>query len=332
MQMNKRQKFFIYVVPTCVSIVFLVLALRSLDLREFLRLLGSVKLQFLLIALGVIALNSLLRAFRWRTLLARDHSGRLGEVYWAMMVGYLGNSYLPARIGEFLRAYALGKKTTLSPVLIFSTGLVERVFDTFFLVGLGWLALRFLDIPGTLFFQASQKIMIMLIAFLVILLCVARFRRLAHYLIARLPVREHLREMIVRHWETFNYGLTSLHTVRTTLTFFICTVMIWSGDVLVSLLVSASLDLSFNLPTAYFLNSMLGLSSAIPATPGSLGVFQFVAVSVLTPLGYNTNESLAFILILQVIGYLHVTVFGLLGIWKTGIGLSPRLISELGDQ
>lgn len=191
--MNKRKKFLIYVVPTCISAVFLYLAVRSLDLPEFLKLLGSIKLQYLLAALVVIVLNSLLRAFRWRTLLVRDHSGRLADVYWAMMIGYLGNSYLPARIGEFLRAYALGKKTDLSPVLIFSTGLVERVFDTFFLVGLGWLALQFLDIPGTLFFQATQKIMILLTAFLIILLLVAKFGRLARYLIARLPLSEPLR-------------------------------------------------------------------------------------------------------------------------------------------
>lgn len=330
--MNKRKKFLIYVVPTCISAVFLYLAVRSLDLPEFLKLLGSIKLQYLLAALVVIVLNSLLRAFRWRTLLVRDHSGRLADVYWAMMIGYLGNSYLPARIGEFLRAYALGKKTDLSPVLIFSTGLVERVFDTFFLVGLGWIALQFLDIPGTLFFQATQKIMILLTAFLIILLLVAKFGRLARYLIARLPLSEPLREQTLHHWETFNYGLTSLNTIRTALTFFICTVMIWSADVAVSLLVSTSLDLDFNLPTAYFLNSMLGLSSAIPATPGSLGVFQFVTVSVLTPLGFNTNQSLAFILILQMIGYLHITVLGLLGIWKTGIGLNSRLISQLGDE
>ena len=330
--MNKRKKFLIYVVPTCVSAVFLYLAVRRLDLPEFLKLLGSIKLQYLLAALLVIVLNSLLRAFRWRTLLVRDHSGRLADVYWAMMIGYLGNSYLPARIGEFLRAYALGKKTDLSPVLIFSTGLVERVFDTFFLVGLGWLALQFLDIPGTLFFHATQKIMILLTAFLIILLLVAKFGRLARYLIARLPLSEPLREQTLQHWETFNYGLTSLNTIRTALTFFICTVMIWSADVAVSLLVSTSLGLDFNLPTAYFLNSMLGLSSAIPATPGSLGVFQFVTVSVLTPLGFNTNQSLAFILILQMIGYLHITVLGLLGIWKTGIGLNSRLISQLGDE
>lgn len=330
--MNKRKKFLIYVVPTCISAVFLYLAVRSLDLPEFLKLLGSIKLQYLLAALVVIVLNSLLRAFRWRTLLVRDHSGRLADVYWAMMIGYLGNSYLPARIGEFLRAYALGKKTDLSPVLIFSTGLVERVFDTFFLVGLGWIALQFLDIPGTLFFQATQKIMILLTAFLIILLLVAKFGRLARYLIARLPLSEPLREQTLHHWETFNYGLTSLNTIRTALTFFICTVMIWSADVAVSLLVSTSLGLDFNLPTAYFLNSMLGLSSAIPATPGSLGVFQFVTVSVLTPLGFNTNQSLAFILILQMIGYLHITVLGLLGIWKTGIGLNSRLISQLGDE
>ena len=51
--MNKRKKFLIYVVPTCISAVFLYLAVRSLDLPEFLKLLGSIKLQYLLAALVV---------------------------------------------------------------------------------------------------------------------------------------------------------------------------------------------------------------------------------------------------------------------------------------
>jgi uncharacterized membrane protein YbhN (UPF0104 family) len=56
---------------------FSILPSTSLDLPEFLKLLGGIKLQYLLAALLVIVLNSLLRAFRWRTLLVRDHSGRL---------------------------------------------------------------------------------------------------------------------------------------------------------------------------------------------------------------------------------------------------------------
>jgi hypothetical protein len=83
-----------------------------------------------------------------------------------MMIGYLGNSYLPARIGEFLRAYALGKKTDLSPVLIFSTGLVESIRHLLSGRAQSGLPCNFLVSSGR-FLPGYAKILILLTAFLI---------------------------------------------------------------------------------------------------------------------------------------------------------------------
>ncbi len=62
--------------------------------------------------------------------------------------------------------------------------------------------------------------------------------------------------------------------------------------------------------------SALGLSSAIPSTPGYLGVFQFVMVTVLGPFGFTQSEAVAYSLISQGTGYLVVTFWGLIGAFK----------------
>lgn len=326
--MTTRQKILVYVLPTCVSVLFLLLAIRNLDLADLLQQFGNVKIGLLAVALIISVLNSILRAYRWQTLLSPDHDGRLADVYWAMMIGYLGNSYLPARMGEFLRAYALGRKTAISPVKIFSTAIVERAFDTLFLVGTGWIALRFLNLSGNLFYKASQNVLIVLAFVIVGLVVLTRYGNRTHAILRQIPLNAKLKDFAIRHWDSFNQGLISLNRPRTAVVFSLSTLLIWSVDVVVTILISASIDLQLSVPIAFFLISMLGLSSAIPSTPGGVGVLQFVAVSVLTPLGFNTNQSLALILIFQMVNYLHITTLGLIGVWRTGIRVSPKLLAE----
>ena len=66
---------------------------------------------------------------------------------------------------------------------------------------------------------------------------------------------------------------------------------------------------------ALLLLTGLGLGSALPSTPGYVGVYQFVAVTVLTPFGISRDAALAYILVVQVLGYVVVTLFGLPGLY-----------------
>ena len=55
----------------------------------------------------------------------------------------------------------------------------------------------------------------------------------------------------------------------------------------------------------------LGLGSALPSTPGYVGIYQFVAVTVLVPFGIPRDGALAFILVGQAVGYVVVLFLGL---------------------
>jgi hypothetical protein len=59
-----------------------------------------------------------------------------------------------------------------------------------------------------------------------------------------------------------------------------------------------------------------GLSSALPSTPGYVGVYQFVAVMILVPFGFTQSEALATIILSQIANYLIVTFWGCVSIWK----------------
>lgn len=54
----------------------------------------------------------------------------------------------------------------------------------------------------------------------------------------------------------------------------------------------------------------------VPSTPGYIGVYQFAAVSVLVPFGFSRADALAYILFSQVMNYIVVSSWGLIGLWQ----------------
>ena len=89
------------------------------------------------------------------------------------------------------------------------------------------------------------------------------------------------------------------------------TVVIWVGDAASTMVGAHALGLRLSFPMAILLLTGLGLSSALPSTPGYVGIYQFVAVTVLVPLGIAKSAALAFILILQAYGYVATLLVGL---------------------
>jgi uncharacterized membrane protein YbhN (UPF0104 family) len=75
--------------------------------------------------------------------------------------------------------------------------------------------------------------------------------------------------------------------------------------------------LNFTLTESFLLLAGLGLSSAIPSTPGYIGVYQFVAVIVLQPFGISDTSAVAFIVFLQVANMLMVAFWGGIAILRT---------------
>ena len=49
--------------------------------------------------------------------------------------------------------------------------------------------------------------------------------------------------------------------------------------------------------------------------PGYVGIYQFVAVSILTPFGFGRSDAIAYILMIQAVSYVLVALWGSIGFW-----------------
>ncbi len=65
-----------------------------------------------------------------------------------LLVGYLANNVLPARLGELVRSHYLGDREGISRASTLGTVVVERVVDTAVVVAIGAVAILVLQVRG----------------------------------------------------------------------------------------------------------------------------------------------------------------------------------------
>src|SRR5579859_7048187 len=84
---------------------------------------------FLLPALAAYFAGVWLRAVRWRVLLKPVKSIEVSTLFPVVVIGYMANDVLPARLGEVVRAYVLGEQEDIPKTTTLATIVVERLFD-----------------------------------------------------------------------------------------------------------------------------------------------------------------------------------------------------------
>jgi uncharacterized membrane protein YbhN (UPF0104 family) len=83
---------------------------RGVDWRSVWHSIASAKPAYLFGAAAITTFSFFMRAVRWRILLNAEGRLRVATVFRATMVGYLGNSFLPARAGEVLRSVLISRE------------------------------------------------------------------------------------------------------------------------------------------------------------------------------------------------------------------------------
>src|SRR5512147_1775868 len=114
-----------------ISLFFLFLLFRKIDFNKLLSAFREMDYRYLWPAVLFTFTSYFFRAVRWRFLLIPLKKTRLGNLFPATIIGYMVNNLLPARVGEFVRAFVLAEKEELGKSAVFATLVVDRLFDGF---------------------------------------------------------------------------------------------------------------------------------------------------------------------------------------------------------
>jgi glycosyltransferase 2 family protein len=315
------------VVSVFLALLLLALALRGADLAEMLATARRAKFEYLLLAGATLTVAIFIRGLRWRLLLGAERPVDASTCFWATSVGYLGNSILPARAGEVVRTVLLSQRTGISLSYVLATAMTERLLDAVALVLISLLTLRVVaGMPPWLLTAATTLGVFGAIGSFA-LLGLPTLEPLARRALIRLPLSDRWRSLLERIVAQFLQGARSLRRPRRALCFLGLTATIWLADAVVALEIARAIDAQLGLPEALLLLAALGLASAAPSTPGYVGIYQFVAVTILVPVGFSQSAALVYILAFQVVIYAVVGVWGGIGLWRLAARRPPATSS-----
>ena len=251
------------------------------------------------------------RACRWRILLNTDTWFPLSVVFNATMAGYLGNAFLPARAGEFVRTYIISSRSKLSKTYVFTTALSERMVDAITLVLASSVVLLGVNPKPAWLGDVSRTTAIVAGAGLLAIAILPHTGNLAERVLRALPLPQGLRDRLIEFAAQILLGLRTFHSPARLGAYALLTVVVWSIDCFTIMTATRALHFEIAFPTALLLITAMGLGSALPSTPGYVGIYQFVTVSVLTPFGVSHDTALAFSFVYQALGYVVILALGL---------------------
>jgi len=311
---EKNKKFrWSLILSLGLTILFLFLALKDAKFSEIKQISGSIQVIYLVYAVGISTMAYILRATRWSVLLSAEKKLPIKTVFWANMIGYLGNGFLPARAGEMLRAIAIGNQGGISKMFALATGVTERILDVIALVIIALITLPFIKVLPSQILTAIQWMGAAGLFALAFLFVLPVAKPLLNRVVNHLPVSWRSKYQMLL--ENALVGFRSIQSPQRAISFVVLTALIWVTDALGTAVGVRALNLSLSLPQALLFLVTLGLSSAIP-TPGNLGVYQWVAVQMLPQFGFTNNEALVYIVIAQAISYVFISFWGILSLWQ----------------
>jgi glycosyltransferase 2 family protein len=303
--------------------ILLYFSLRGIDWAEVWRIVSKAYLPYVFLGVLISTFSLLLRAYRWRILLQARSPVPLSTAFWATSAGYFGNNFLPARAGELVRTMMVSSATGLGKTFVLTTALTERLADAIALVLISSIVLLTLPFRPGWFDNAARPFAIIGFCGALAILIVPKLERVWHGLLMRLPIPKPIGEKLAETLTHIHAGLRAFHDWARLLGFLSLTVVIWFSDAFSTLVGMHALGMSTTLPVALLLITGLGLGSALPSTPGYVGIYQFVAVGVLVPFGFSKTNAIAYILLAQAMQYVYITFWGLLALARSR-GLSFR--------
>jgi uncharacterized protein (TIRG00374 family) len=327
--MAKGSRFPSWIIPAGLAALLLYFSLRGVEWRRVGQIIAAARWSYLAgsVALGLLAAFG--RAARWRILLnATETKSSLVTVFCAMMAGYLGNLVLPARAGELVRTFLISRHSGLTKTYVLTTALGERVMDAIALILFSSLALLGVESKPAWMSGVARSLAAVAIAAAAGVAVLPYIHGWIERVLKALPLPAKLRDKLLGLLEQMILGLRAFHDPKRFAAFAGLTLAVWLLDTCGMLITGRALGLPITFRIALLFLSALGLGSALPSTPGYLGIFQFVAVTVLGPFGIARDAALAYVIVVQAGSSVLVIIFGALGMIRLGGTLNPRVLED----
>ena len=324
--MKKLNNTFKIAVGFLISGLFLFFAFRKINLDEMKHAFHNANYLIFIPSIIIGFISHWIRSLRWQYLLNPIQKTKVKNLFSALMIGYMGNSILPAHLGEFFRAYVAGRKENISVSSTLATIVIERIVDLFSLLFIMVFALVIYPFPewvqksGYIIFFCTVGLFIFLI---LLKKYSSKTFSFLNIFLKYLPTK--IQQRITAIINAFLDGVRELEQKKDYFILTVLSILIW----FCYWLVLHFNFYTFNLVDAYNVNVVSSLvllvittiSVVIPSSPGYIGTYHFLCQLSLELFGVSRAVGLTYAIVVHAINFIPLTIVGFIFAWKEGFSL-----------
>jgi glycosyltransferase 2 family protein len=314
----RDKKFWIGVL---ISVFFLYLAFREENFGQIAAALGKVQYWALIPALVFYFAGVWIRAVRWGVLLSPLRRGiHPYHLFKVLVIGYMGNDILPARLGDVIRVYVLSRRERVTKSATLATILVERIFDGLTMIGFLTVSALFIALNSemtTILRVTSALFVAGLLVFIFLAASPDRITTMVRLILGRSPIGSlipvALHERALHMTSSFVEGLAVLRSWRGVLSVMGLSVAAWAAEATMYYIIGAwGFGLTLPVHAYTITTAAANLGTLVPSSPGYIGVFDGIAKVVLAGLfKIDSSLALSYVVVLHAALYFPVTIWGL---------------------
>ena len=306
--MNRIIKFILGVL---ISVIGLYYAFRQINFWELWIIIKNVNFILVILAIVILLLSNIIRAWRWQILVKPIKYVSFEPAFSSIMIGYFGNSVLPFRMGEFLRAYVVADKTSLTASTAFGTIVIERILDFVGLSAVILLIMTVYPLKSIGGFIIIGVIVLSLTAFIFILL----FGGVKSTLLVKIEKSSLLKmgflRKILLYLKNFLDGATTIIATNKLGVILLYTLIIWIMYYCSTYLatIATGIELEWFGFGVLLISTTMAIS--VPAAPGYVGTYHAAAVYILTNLfDVGRIDAQTAAIILHAVGTIPIVIIG----------------------
>ncbi len=330
-----------FVLGLALGVLLLGWFLYTTEWPAFLDELARVRLGWVALSALVLLGEFMLRAIRWRILLARiAPQASLGALLSATLIGGAVNTLLPARAGDLARPLVAHRRTGVPLSSLIATNVVERVFD---LVGLLFVLLLALALLPRIHGPEGELVdnlrryglpmgllgMVGLVTMFFVARNKAWFEPRLDAVVQRLPGR--LATTVARLMGGLMDGLAAMAHPADIAAAVGVSLVLWFNGALSIFVLFQAFDIPLPFGASAFTAVALALTVVLPQAPGFVGVFHMAIEKTMVLWGLEVSPAKGFAVVLWGVSFLPVTLVGLAALWREGISLGSLLVRDKPD-
>lgn len=307
-----------------VSLFFLILLFNKIDFRSLGEALYTADYRYIVLAIVITFASYYLRAVRWHYLLIEEKAIPISSLYPATIIGYMANNLLPARLGEFVRAYALAQQEQLETPAVFASLVIDRLFDGFTVLILLIVTLFTVQLPvgmedAALALKTGGAIMFLLYCGVMLFLWVLKQQTMktlsvVGYVLQPFPRR--ISEKLIPLLGSFIGGIKLSSRGGHVAALLLSSAAVWCLCILSVNMTLKSFNVHLPVTASVFILILLVFAVMVPASPGFIGTYHYACFKGLSVFGIPETTSVSIALIMHGTSFFPVILAGMYYLWK----------------